>query len=86
MKLYLLKESNNLYDVDGGVIAVCTSVDKCINLMNVLADEEENSSWDSTEINEAKPFREFTTLDMSRKDGAFRSFEIVECFADDFIF
>lgn len=85
MKLYLLKENNNLYDVEEGVIAVCTSVDKCINLMNVLADEEQDSLWDSIEINEAKPYREFTTLDMSRKDGAYRSFEIVECITDDFI-
>jgi hypothetical protein len=85
MKLYLLKENNNLYDVEEGVIAVCTNVDKCIELMNVLAEEEKDSSWDTIEMHVDDEDKKYSYLDLNRKDGAYRSFEIVECLADDFI-
>ena len=85
MKLYLIKETNNLYDVEEGVIAVCTTPQKAVEMMKTIAEEEKDSSWDSIKMHENEKHKDLSFLDINRKDGACRYFEIVECLTDEFI-
>lgn len=85
MKLYILKETNNIYDVEGGTIAVCTSPEKAIGLMKTIVDEEKDASWDEIDLNINEKYKDLSFLDINRKDGAYRYFEIVECLTDEFI-
>lgn len=85
MRLYILLEGNNLSDVESGVKAVCTTPQKAVEMMKTIAEEEKDSSWDSIKMHENEKFKTLSFLEMDRKDGAYRFFEIIECLADDFI-
>lgn len=85
MKLYLLKEYNNLSDVESGVKAVCTTPQKAVEIMKKIAEEEKDSSWDRIDLHIDEKHKYRSNLDIIRYDGAYRFFEIRECLADDFI-
>lgn len=85
MKLYLLQEGNNLSDVESGVKAVCTTPQKAVEMMKIIAEEEKDSSWDIIKMHENEKSKTLSFLEMNRNDGAYRYFVIIECLADDFI-